>query len=95
MVRNIGNADRRTVLIDGGNNVVVSGFSPKIVKYDTSGNLLWQTNASNLLRHFGIMKLDETGNVYVTGECTGSNGHSDYITGKFSSDGTGAMAHPI
>jgi hypothetical protein len=86
-VRNIGNIEGRTVLIDGGNNVVVSSFNSTIAKYDASGNLLWQTNASDSTAAFWDMALDATDNVYVTGECTGSNGHSDYITGKFSSGG--------
>jgi hypothetical protein len=94
-IRNIANADGRTILIDGGNNAIVSGFSPKIVKYDTNGSLLWQTTASNSSAAFWDMTLDAAGNIYVTGECSGSNGHSDYVTGKFSSGGTQQWLWPF
>ena len=87
-VRNITNVEGRKVLIDGANNIVVSSFNSTIVKYDAGGNLIWQNNASNPSAAFWDMTLDAADNIYVTGECTGTNGHSDYITGKFSSDGT-------
>jgi len=79
----------RKVLIDGGNNVVASSFGSKIVKYDTDGNQMWEANASLPSIAFWDMVLDQTGNVYVTGEYDGiSSNHSDYATAKYNSAGT-------
>src|SRR5688572_8824037 len=86
--RTIPNANGRKVLIDASNNVLVSGFGGKIGKYDPEGNLIWQANASLSATSFWDMKLDDGGNVYVTGTYDGiSNNHSDYVTAKYSFDG--------
>ena len=78
----------RRILIDGQDNVIVSGFCSKIVKHDSNGNLVWETNASNASAAFWDMTLDGAGNIYVTGECDDSYHSSDYVTGKYSEAGT-------
>jgi len=78
----------RKILIDGQNNVIVSGFCSKIVKHDSNGNLVWETNASNASAAFWDMALDGTGNIYVTGQCNDSYSSSDYVTAKYDAAGT-------
>jgi Secretion system C-terminal sorting domain/Beta-propeller repeat len=86
--RTIPDATGRRVLIDAYNNVLVSGWGGKIVKYDTDGTPIWQTNASLPTASFSDMALDVTGNIYVIGICNGINDRSDYVTAKYYPDGT-------
>jgi hypothetical protein len=76
----------RKVLVDIANNVIVSSFDNKIVKYSSDGALIWEANASLPSIGFWDMALDATGNVFVTGEYDGiSTNHSDYVTAKYNS----------
>ena len=84
--RTIAGGNGRKVLIDAANNVLVSGWSGKIGKYDSNGTLLWQTTPSLPTASFSDMALDGAGNVYVIGICNGINDRSDYVTAKYNTD---------
>jgi hypothetical protein len=86
--RTIVGGNGRKVLIDGGNNVLVSGWGGKIGKYDTNGTPIWQSNSSLPTGSFSDMALDGIGNIYVTGTCNGINDRSDYVTAKYNPNGT-------
>jgi len=70
------------------------------VKYDANGTQAWNRSYNNNLVNGDdvatALAVDSSGNVFVTGKSTGSNGY-DYATIKYSSDGTlqlnGALRH--
>ena len=78
--------NRRKILVDVSNNAFTTGFSGKTNKYDQDGNLLWQTSSS---AGFWDMALDQTGNVYVTGNIENENGYSDVWTVKYDGNDNG------
>jgi hypothetical protein len=73
--KTIAGADVHKVLVDASNNVVVTGWSAKTLKFSSLGDSIWQANNSGIA--FWDMSLDAAGNVYVTGEGT------DYLTVKY------------
>ncbi len=80
--------------VDGSGNVYVTGYSPgsgtgydyATIRYDPAGNQLWVKryngpgNAED--RTFAIA-VNDSGNVYVTGESQGSGTDKDYATLKY------------
>lgn len=86
----------RTVAVDSSGNVFVSGSSR-----DTNGNLdyatvaysggglpLWTNRYNGLGSAQGFfLALDSSGNVFVTGHTSGTNGLSDYATVAYSGGG--------
>jgi hypothetical protein len=85
----------RSIVVDSIGNVYVTGQSEGInsvlncvnyviLKYDSSGNFLWEKRYEGLMfnRANGKLSIDRTGNLYLTGtEC--QNAH-DYVTIKYS-----------
>ena len=89
-VRNAGNQSLRKVLVDDDDNIIVTGWGATTTKYNSAGDILWQSNytggPSIADPSFWDMALDVAGSVYVTG--ISSNGaNNDYITVKYSSNG--------
>ena len=88
------------IAVDGADNVYVTGCIDKIylnksesyadygtIKYDSSGSQLWVARydgPGNSYDEAKAIAVDSSGNVYVTGESTGSSGTDDYATVKYS-----------
>jgi uncharacterized delta-60 repeat protein len=86
------------VAVDASGNVYVTGFSKSTVayemvtlKYDSSGNELWSAryNGPDDLHDYGQgLRVDASGNVYVTGESEAANLLRSFVVAKYDSDGT-------
>lgn len=86
------------VTTDGAGNVYVTGQSRNAtfyydivtIKYDPSGNVLWEkrwSHASGLTDVGSAVSVDNSGNVYVTGSAATTGNNTDYITLKYNSAG--------
>lgn len=86
-----------SVAVDQAGNVYVTGkevtfgaiYDYTTVKYNSAGTELWVTKfngASNLNDGATSVKVDDMGNVYVTGNSVSANG-SDFLTIKYSGSG--------
>jgi hypothetical protein len=84
--------------VDIAGNVYVTGSTPgsggasdyATVKYDAGGNVLWAVRYNgpgDFNDNAHAIAVDAEGNVYVTGESTGSDGNYDYATIKYDTDG--------
>jgi uncharacterized delta-60 repeat protein len=87
--------------VDDEENIIVTGISGSInremlvLKYDSSGSLLWSTVLTNLNNGSNIpadMALDEAGNIYITGR-SDSTGGSRCLTLRINTDGSVAWMH--
>jgi hypothetical protein len=61
------------------------------IKYDANGTQIWvarYNGPGNAADDARAIKLDPTGNVYVTGGSTGASGNLDYATLKYSASGS-------
>ncbi len=99
----VGGSDAATALVvDNAGNVYVTGRSSggaspsgtgsdyATIKYDAYGNELWvarYNGPSNGADGATALALDESGNVYVTGQSLGSGRIYDYATVKYDADG--------
>jgi hypothetical protein len=86
------------IAIDGSANVYVTGDSPgsgtsldyATIKYDPSGAEQWvarYNGPGNFNDDARAIAVDVSGNVYVTGASTGSDGIYDYATAKYDASG--------
>ena len=83
------------VIVDNAGNIYLMGASMGIntdldyllLKYDTSGNLIWEQRYDGTGNGFDFpasIVLDESENLYLTGNSTGSGGNLDMLTIKYS-----------
>lgn len=84
------------MIIDNSGNVYVTGNGTELgrgydyvtIKYNNSGDQQWIVKYHNGLNDIAkAIKIDEIGNIYVTGASDGSNSHFDYATVKYDSSG--------
>lgn len=86
------------VAIDNQNNVFIAGASWRnfpsseyiIIKYDETGNELWRkfyNGSAETIDYINAIVIDESQNIYVTGQSTGITSGFDYATIKYDNDG--------
>ena len=93
-----GNDEALTHTTDAAGNIYVAGkilgsatgFDMYIVKYSSSGSLLWEKvyngpGSGNDIAY--SINLDRSGNVFVAGESKGVNSNSDYVLIKYNAQG--------
>ncbi len=86
--------------VDADGNVYATGIGLDLnvvshdyitVKYNSSGDSLWMKHYKGLSSDpdgkATAIAVDDSGNIYVTGYSTGSNGYYDYATIKYNGDG--------
>jgi uncharacterized delta-60 repeat protein len=81
----------RQLEVDNSNDIIVSGWSSKTSKFNSSGDLLWEATyvgPANSNAAFWDMALDAVGNIYLTGNNNGNGTGTDYITVKYNSAGS-------
>lgn len=81
----------RQLAVDINNDIIVSGWDSKTSKFNSSGDLLWESTyvgPSNSTAAFWDMALDAAGNIYLTGNNNGNGTGTDYITVKYNSAGS-------
>jgi hypothetical protein len=95
----IGDDDPAAFAIDDSGNIYVTGSSVgtdtldeyATIKYSSSGDSIWIARYSSLKDYNSdpiAIELDQSGNIYVTGTRSDSNGVSNYLTIKYNSAGT-------
>ena len=78
------------VFVCGSVNESASGADAALIKYDNSGNQLWVkkiTGAGNFTDEFRKIKVDDAGNVYVSGIIYSETSKDDYLIMKFDNSG--------
>lgn len=89
--------DARALVVDSRGNVYITGVSwggtstyddYATVKYDANGNQLWVVRyETNRYDGANALAVDNQGNVYVTGQSSGSTTLDDYLTVKYDANG--------
>jgi subtilisin family serine protease len=88
----------QALAVDNQGNVYVAGTSAGLdtlydyatIKYDANGNQLWAARyngPANGDDFATAMIIDNSGNVYITGHSTNTNGSADYLTIKYDTNG--------
>jgi uncharacterized delta-60 repeat protein len=82
----------KCLAVDNNGNVVIGGSNgfPLVLKYNSSGVLQWVRIYTDTLIGSGVINaitVDDSGNIYATGECYGYTTNRDFITIKYSSNG--------
>ncbi|MBN8584032.1 MAG: SBBP repeat-containing protein [Ignavibacteria bacterium] len=87
----------KSVTVDKTGNVYVIGSTANgittdviTIKYNTSGSMLWlqiYNGPGEDVDHGEAIKVDDAGNVYVTGSSRGLTSRVDYVTIKYDSNG--------
>jgi uncharacterized delta-60 repeat protein len=84
------------IVLDATGNIIITGYSTEgtvdycTIKYDSDGNELWSSTYDGLgngTDRAHVLVLDDSGNVYITGESYGSGTNYDYATVKYDSYG--------
>ena len=87
------------ITVDNLENVYVTGRREGVypdyatIKYDQYGNMIWvktYNGPGNYWDESWDIAVDESGNVYVTGQSTGTQGNADFATIKYDSNGNTA-----
>lgn len=87
---------KRSIAVDATDNLLVAGVTTNtsgnndilIIKYNSSGDIVWQKTISSALSDYGQgIATDSAGNVYVVGTTTSSSSSSNIILIKLSSAG--------
>jgi len=86
------------LVLDGQNNVIVGGYTWDhetgyyhgylTVKYDSAGNFAWSQfyRAPNWTWGYGLA-VDDSGNIYITGDVSSGSGHANTLTIKYNANG--------
>lgn len=86
-----------SVAVDGAGNVIVTGqslsgtnYDYATVKYNSAGQQQWASRYNgpqSSIDNAAVVRVDGSGNVYVTGSSTGSGSGLDYLTIKYNATG--------
>ncbi|MCX6159651.1 MAG: T9SS type A sorting domain-containing protein [Ignavibacteriae bacterium] len=79
--------DGRDMVMDSHNNIFIAGWGLKIIKCNSDGKLIWETNTISGAEPMALT-LDKKGNLFVTGDIYGLSSEMDCITAKYDSTGT-------
>jgi len=92
-----GTDEAYSVVVDGAGNVYVTGqslsgtnYDYATVKYNSAGQQQWASRYNgpqSSIDNAAVVRVDISGNVYVTGSSTGSGSGLDYATVKYNSAG--------
>lgn len=82
--------DSENVYITGSSYIPISDADYLIIKYNTDGVEQWSrkyNGTGNSFDKVNDIAIDDSGNVFITGESYGSGSQNDYVTIKYNADG--------
>lgn len=80
----------RGIFVDNNGNTYIGDVGFRLVKYDSLGNKIWFRefhNPTSGLKQANAMTMDDSGYIYLTGPCEGTQPKFDAVTIKYNSDG--------